>query len=333
MKIILTIGDCNGIGIEVMLKSLDIFFQDTANNEIQIDISGNIKVIKEYARLIQYPVCTNENSLVFNKHRCNIKECQFTPKISFGKLTKEAGMLAAESIEKAVMLTKNKHYNAIVTMPVAKSSLYLAGWEFPGHTEMLAKHCQGEHLMILMNDNIRIALATIHEPILSVPNLITKELIIRKAKILHQSLLQDFNIKKPNIAILGLNPHAGEEGSIGKEDIDIIKPAIESLQNDEINANGPFPADGFFAYKEYKQYDGILAMYHDQGLIPLKILAQGRGVNFTAGINIVRTSPDHGTAFGIAGKNIADVSSTLQALYTAIAISKNRNFYQNNNLL
>lgn len=325
MKVILTIGDCNGIGIEVMLKSLDIFFQDTNNNQIQIDIAGNIDVIKQYAGLIQYPLSIQGNSLVFHNHCCNIIGCQFNQKITLGNLTKEAGLLAAESIEKSVLLTKSKAYDAMVTMPVSKSSLYLAGWKFPGHTEMLANHCEGEHLMILMSKSIRVALATIHEPIVAVPKLITQDLIIRKTRILHHSLLNDFNIKAPSIAVLGLNPHAGEDGSIGKEDINIIKPAIDVLQNEGINAVGPFSADGFFAHGDNMQYNAILAMYHDQGLIPLKLLAQGGGVNFTAGINIVRTSPDHGTAFGIAGKNIAETKSTLEALYAAVTIANNRN--------
>jgi 4-hydroxythreonine-4-phosphate dehydrogenase len=210
-------------------------------------------------------------------------------------------------------------------MPVAKSSLYLAGWKYPGHTEMLADYCQSqEHLMILMTDRVRVALATIHIPLSRINQILSSELIISKTITLHECLKTDFGIDSPAIAVLGLNPHAGEDGALGEEENKIILPAIKKLNVSGIRAEGPFPADGFFAHGAYRNYDAILAMYHDQGLIPLKMLAAGGGVNFTAGLPIVRTSPDHGTAYSIAGKNEANSQSSYDAIISAIEIVKRR---------
>ncbi len=326
MKIIITIGDCNGIGIETMLKALILFYKDGKNSDVKIDIIGRLDVIREYADLIDFPLNIMDNSILVNGMEIAVLECKSEADVYLGKVSKAAGELAAEAIEQGVAMTVSGEYDALVTMPVSKYSLYMAGWTFPGHTEMLANTCgkDGRHLMMLFNDTMRVALATIHIPISQVSSLLTKELIIDKLSLLNDSLTKDFSIEKPVIAVLGLNPHAGEDGAIGKEEQDIIMPAINEVNSQGIITKGPFPGDGFFAHNDYLNYDGILAMYHDQGLIPLKLLAKGGGVNFTAGINIVRTSPDHGTAFSIAGQNIANPLSSLNALEYAVKISRNR---------
>jgi len=325
MKLLITIGDCNGIGIEIMLKSLTQFIDGINNKEVEVSIIGRLNVIKAYSELINFPLIVTDDSIIISNRECKVIECSTDSKIDFGEVTENAGKLAAEAIEKGVDLTKSGEFDALVTMPVSKFSLYRAGWKYPGHTEMLAERCSdGNYLMILHKDKMRAALTTIHIPVKEVSETINTELIISKAKILSNSLKIDFGIKEPVIAVLGLNPHAGEDGSIGTEEENIIAPAINRLTSMGVKAAGPFPADGFFAHEEYKNYDGILAMYHDQGLIPLKLLANGGGVNFTAGLDIVRTSPDHGTAFAIAGRNIANPQSALDALNFAVDVVNRR---------
>ncbi|MFH1050022.1 MAG: 4-hydroxythreonine-4-phosphate dehydrogenase PdxA [bacterium] len=335
MKIIFTIGDCNGIGLEVLIKALikfDDFSKSSSfdklrmtNSQVDFSIVGNEKTIKEYLSYFNFPITVNNNTIELNNRKILIiKSAAYSP-VQFGKETKSAGRLAAKSIEKALALTLKNQYDAMITMPVSKSVLYKAGWKYPGHTEMLADVCNVKNpLMLLCTDKIRVGLATIHIPLSKVHKSITKSGLIETAQKFNLSLKQDFGIKAPKIALLGLNPHAGESGDIGKEEIKIIIPAINELNKQGIKTFGPFPADGFFAHGEYKQFHGILAMYHDQGLIPLKLLAKGSGVNFTAGLPIVRTSPDHGTAFGIAGQNKADCRSTLHAIELAIEVVRKR---------
>lgn len=326
MKIVISSGDCNGIGIEVMLKSI-IAFDDDNNTpaNIEISIAGNTETIKEYISAYNLPVLLESGGMYINERFCKIYQCSNYSPVEFGAQTKSAGALAAEAIEIALAHTMSGEYNALVTMPVSKSSLYLAGWKYPGHTEMLADRCSvAKPLMILCDANMRVALATIHEPISKVPSLLNAHDITESLSIFSNSLSKDFGIAEPSIAVLGLNPHAGEDSTMGSEEQSIIIPAINQSKAMGIRAEGPFPADGFFAHGEYKKFAGILAMYHDQGLIPLKLLAGGAGVNFTAGLPIVRTSPDHGTAFPIAGKNSADHISTLNAINLAIEIANRR---------
>ena len=326
MKILITIGDCNGIGIETMLKALDLFYKDKMNDSVQIDIIGRLDVIREYAELIDFPLNITDNSLNFHGKSVNIIECKNTAEVFLGKVSRAAGHLAAEAIERGVAMTLAGEYDALVTMPVSKFSLYMAGWKYPGHTEMLAKAASkdGSYLMILFNNSMRVALTTIHIPLSQVSRSLNKDMILDKLFLFNESLIYDFNIESPTIAVLGLNPHAGEDGAIGNEEQDFIIPAVNAANSRGMNTKGPFPGDGFFAHDDYKNYDGILAMYHDQGLIPLKLLAQGAGVNYTAGLQIVRTSPDHGTAFSIAGQNIANPQSSLNAIKYAVTISRNR---------
>lgn len=325
MKIILTIGDCNGIGIEVMLKSLKRYLSEKVNHGVYFSVAGNSDLISDYAKHINFEISLSDGGFVIDNNFIPCLECESISSIEFGEITESAGKLSSDAIELAVSKTLGGEYDAMVTMPVAKSSLYLAGWKYPGHTEMLADYCQSqEHLMILMTDRVRVALATIHIPLSRINQILSSELIISKTITLHECLKTDFGIDSPAIAVLGLNPHAGEDGALGEEENKIILPAINKLKVSGIRAEGPFPADGFFAHGAFRNYDAILAMYHDQGLIPLKMLAAGGGVNFTAGLPIVRTSPDHGTAYSIAGKNEANSQSSYDAIISAIEIVKRR---------
>jgi 4-hydroxythreonine-4-phosphate dehydrogenase len=329
MKIIITIGDPNGIGIEVMLKALEVFYSDKNNSDVEITIAGNSETIQKYAYMIDYPINVVDNSFSIAGNRVEIEECCPPLEIEAGKPRKAAGATARAAIEYALEATIAKKFDAMVTMPVSKEVLKMAGWKYPGHTEMLATRCNVKKpLMVLCTRDIRVALVTIHVPVHELPYAITTHTIVKLGSSFHHSLVCDFAIDCPKIATLGLNPHAGEGGAIGNEENDIITPAIEKTKVRSINIDGPHPADGFFAHGDYKNYDGILAMYHDQGLIPLKLLAEGAGVNFTAGLPIVRTSPDHGTAFAIAGRNKADASSAFEAITMARQIAQNRKISQ-----
>jgi 4-hydroxythreonine-4-phosphate dehydrogenase len=245
--------------------------------------------------------------------------------VTFGIPTKNSGRNAGVAIERAVELCMQQKVQAMVTAPSSKEALNLAGFNFPGQTEMIALLSHSQRVaMMLVAGSMRVGLVTIHTGIKNVAAQITKEKILDKLTIVHESLKNDFGIKKPRIAVLALNPHAGEKGIIGTEEDDFIVPALAEAKTAGIIAEGPFPADGFFGTPAFRKYDGILAMYHDQGLIPLKMLAFDKGVNFSAGLKIIRTSPDHGTAYDLAGKNKASISSMLEAIKLAVTISRNR---------
>ncbi len=333
MKIVLTMGDPNGIGIEVLVKSLQALFDAGGDfKNMQYDITGNLKTIEEYISKMRLRAQVDDSNLIIDGKKCRLIDTGEYAPVRFGCLSKSGGKLSADSIEKAVGLTIDKKYDAVVTMPVSKEALYRAGWKYPGHTEMLADRCGIERpIMILLAGELRVALLTIHEPISVVPQMISKELILKMARMYEKSLIQDFAVENPKIALLGLNPHAGENGSIGNEEEVIMKPAINLCNVESIDISGPFPSDGFFAHGDYQFYDGILASYHDQGLIPLKLIAQGSGVNYTVGLPIVRTSVDHGTAFSIAGKDKADFRSAVEAIKTAALIAGNRKKFDKNN--
>jgi 4-hydroxythreonine-4-phosphate dehydrogenase len=324
MKIGITIGDINGIGIEVMIKSLRKFHLQSKYKNIEFIIYGNSKSINEYLEKCNIEDNVQNKLLILDFRTFNIFNVEPFSPIEFGKVSASAGKLAAESVICAAKSAINSDIDAIVTMPLNKESIHLAGIDFPGHTELIASLCGIKTpLMILFSENFRVALLTIHEPLRRVPDLVTKERIFEIANIFSNSLKNDFGVE-PKIAVLGLNPHAGENGNIGTEENEIISPAIEELINNGLNISGPFASDGFFARHEHNNYNGIIAMYHDQGLIPLKYASKGNGVNFTAGLPIIRTSPDHGTAFPLAGKNIADESSAYQAIIAVIEIFENR---------
>jgi 4-hydroxythreonine-4-phosphate dehydrogenase len=325
----ITCGDLNGIGIEVIIKSLS----DSRVLDFMVPVVfANNKSLQFYRKgLLEFPInfasVTDLNKL--NPKQVNLVNCwEEEVNITPGELTDIGGKYALLSLEKAVEALKQKTIDGIVTAPIHKKNIQSDAFNFSGHTPYL-QHAFGntENLMLLVADNIRMALVTEHVTIGDIAKHITKDKIKQKLAILHSSLQKDFGVDKPRIAVLALNPHAGDEGLIGKEEIEIIKPAIkESKQN--ILVFGPYSADAFFARGAHEKFDGVLAMYHDQGLIPFKSLAFGEGVNFTAGLPIVRTSPDHGTAFDIAGKNKADASSFTASIFECIRIIHARQGYR-----
>lgn len=355
MNIIYTLGDVNGIGLEVFFKSLHYFSQNSTllGEETNFFIAANYKLISKYLDLLKSKTNstifneikiikntnTNKNQLTINycikldNLECKIIEIVDDFELEPGINSANSGLAAIKSIEFATINTLNKNFDAIITLPISKKAIQMAGSDFQGHTEMLANLCQSsKYQMILFHEKIRVALVTIHIPINEIEKNINKENLENNIIAFNDSLQRDFAIKQPKIAILGLNPHAGENGKIGNHEIDIIIPLLQELNAQNFKLDGPFPADGFFAHGLYKQYDGILAMFHDQGLIPLKLLAQGAGTNFTAGLPIVRCSPDHGTAFNIAFVGIADALSTINSTIEAINIFQNNEKYKLNNL-
>jgi 4-hydroxythreonine-4-phosphate dehydrogenase len=240
-----------------------------------------------------------------------------------GTVSRTAGRSAGASIERAVELCVRREAHALVTAPVSKEALRLAGYDFPGQTEMVTLLSRSSRVaMLLVSPTMRVGLVTIHLPVASILQNLTREKIVEKATIVHDTLRRYYGIAKPRLAVLGLNPHAGEHGLIGSEETTIIQPACEELRSLNIVAEGPFPADAFFGRKAYQQYDAVLAMYHDQGLIPLKMSSFGKAVNFSAGLSIIRTSPDHGTAFDIAGQGKADITSMLEAIKLAVKFAQ-----------
>ncbi|MFA5667716.1 MAG: 4-hydroxythreonine-4-phosphate dehydrogenase PdxA [Balneolaceae bacterium] len=323
----ITLGDCNGIGPEIILKALS-GIDCTQSTPI---IIGSKSVLEYYKSelSIDLPLYSVSNSKTdtnldsgFGVYEV-VDSASITP--TPGDQSPESGLLAMKAIEKAIELCVSEDIHAMVTAPISKEAVNLAGYQIPGHTEFLAEQTKAESvLMILVNNSLRVALVTGHIPILKVAQSITEEVILERLSVLDRSLKEDFLIEKPSIAVLGLNPHAGDGGVIGTEEIEIISPAIKQAQKEGIKATGPFPADGFFGQKLHLKYDAILAMYHDQGLAPFKLLSFGSGVNFTAGLPIIRTSPDHGTAFNIAGKGIADPSSFIEAYNLAVKLAKKK---------
>ena len=323
----ITQGDINGIGYEVILKTLsesrvlDAFVpviygspKVAAFHRKQLDIQGiNLNIINSVEEL--------------NPKRINIINCSDDEiKVELGRSTEEAGKAAFAALEQATEDLKKGALDAIVTAPINKKNIQSADFHFPGHTEYLEeKFGTGTpSLMLLMNDVMRVAVVTGHIPVAEVSNAITKELIIEKLLVFNKSLKEDFMIIRPRIAVLGLNPHAGDEGVIGDEEQKTIIPALKEAEKQGVVCVGPYAADGFFGSGQFSKFDGILAMYHDQGLIPFKTISMDSGVNFTAGLSVIRTSPAHGTAYDLAGKNMASEDSFRQAIYTACDIYQNR---------
>jgi 4-hydroxythreonine-4-phosphate dehydrogenase len=321
-KIGITIGDINGIGPEIALKALSMI--DTSNSTPILLASRSI--LDYYSKLLNPEVkvktVSDFSDITGDGSFClDVSESKPIPEP--GKLSKESGSVAMQSIQSAIELCISKKLDAMVTLPISKEAINLADYKIPGHTEFLAEKTNtDEVLMMLVNGDLRVALTTVHIPIKNVASTISSELIKNKASILNESLIKDFSISNPKIAVLGLNPHSGDGGVIGSEEIEIIQPTVKKLQNNGMNIEGPFPADGFFGQKKFLNYDAVLAMYHDQGLAPFKLISFGKGVNFTAGLPIIRTSPDHGTAFDIAGKGVADPSSFLQAYELAVELAQ-----------
>jgi 4-hydroxythreonine-4-phosphate dehydrogenase len=327
IKIGITQGDINGISYEVILKTLE----DNRICELCTPIVyGSPKVAAYHRKMLNL----NVNLNIINKaeeaqeKKSNIINCcNDEIKVEVGQSTPQAGEAAFKALEKATRDLKEGKIDVLVTAPINKNNIQSENFSFPGHTEYLENIFgeKGDALMILANESLRIAVATGHVPINKVSESLTKENILNKIKQFNKSLVEDFGIFKPRIAVLGLNPHAGDKGVIGSEEEEIIAPAVKQALDEGIICFGPLPADGFFGSNGQASYDGILAMYHDQGLIPFKTIAMDNGVNFTAGLSVVRTSPDHGTAYDLAGKNMASENSFRQALYMALDIYKNRN--------
>ena len=329
IKVGITHGDYNGISYEVIMKT----FQDHAMLELCTPIVyGAHKASTAWKKLLDvqdfsfYGVPDAEKAV---KHHCNFisiydAEIQIEP----GVLNKHAGELAYKALEKATDDLKSGKIDVLVTAPINKKSIQNDSFKHPGHTEFLAQKFEAnDHLMLLVSDDLRIGPLTGHVSIKEISAQISVEKILSKLNILNKSLIRDFGIRKPKIAVLGLNPHAGDEGLIGKEEIEIIIPAVKQANEKNILAFGPYSADGFFGSAMFKKFDAILAMYHDQGLIPFKTLAFNHGVNFTAGLSAVRTSPDHGTGFDIAGKNLASPESLREAVFKGIDIFRKRKEY------
>ncbi|MGB9770469.1 MAG: 4-hydroxythreonine-4-phosphate dehydrogenase PdxA [Candidatus Kapaibacteriota bacterium] len=321
-----TIGDVNGIGLEIFAKFLISNYFHKIENKAQITLFGNeASIFRYFKTLDNSDILMKGLEKTLNNKQIEIVNIETQPEINFGKVSKEAGKLALESISTALEHYSKNTIDCLVTLPICKESVQMNLPDFVGHTEFIAKYFKVESpLMTFVYRKLRVCLLTIHIPLSRVNTIINRKLIIRQAKIFWESLQNDFGIKNPKIAILGLNPHAGENGLIGHEEKETFSQAIESLKKQRIQIEGAFPSDGFFAFKFYKKFDGIIACYHDQGLIPFKILSKGEGVNFTANIPLVRTSPDHGTGFDIAGKNIANFQSLKNAINTALQITKQR---------
>jgi 4-hydroxythreonine-4-phosphate dehydrogenase len=320
----ISLGDFNGIGPEVIIKTLS----DTRILNVCIPVVyGSYKILAKYKRISETEeVVFNsvKNIEGINPKKINLITCwEDDFEVSPGKVTDQAGKCALISLQKAVEDVIAGKTDAIVTAPINKHNIQSSEFNFPGHTEYLtAKAGLTDSLMLLVTESLRVGVVTGHIPLAEVKNQITKEKIAEKINLMYKSLKNDFGIQKPKIAVLGLNPHAGENGLLGKEELEIIIPLVEELKTKGMLVFGPFSADGFFGMHHYKKFDAVLAMYHDQGLIPFKALAFDSGVNFTAGLPFVRTSPDHGTAYDIAGKNIASESSFREALYLACDIVK-----------
>lgn len=330
IKVGISVGDINGIGLEVILKTL----ADRRVAEMFTPvIYGSSKVVAYHKNIVGL----NEMSFSgiapgndFKHDRINVVNCwEDEVKIELGNITEAGGKYAYIALDKATNDLKSGAIDALVTAPIHKKAMQMANFPHLGHTEFLTKaYGVKESLMLMVNGDMRVGLVTNHVPIKDVAGMITRERLKNKLALFNKSLKVDFGIERPVIAVLGLNPHAGDGGVIGKEEEEVIQPLIIEAKKRGLAVMGPFPADGFFGSGQYKKFDGILAMYHDQGLIPFKALSFGDGVNFTAGIDGVRTSPDHGTAYDIAGKNLAHPDSFRKAVFLAMDVARHRKSYQ-----
>jgi 4-hydroxythreonine-4-phosphate dehydrogenase len=330
IKVGISHGDINGIGYEVIIKTL---LEPRILEMCTPVIYGSPKVAAYHRKAI------NVENLSFNHirgaqeaspNKANIINCiDENIRVELGKLTPSAGESSFLALERAVTDLQKGLIDVLVTAPINKQNIQGEKFRFPGHSEYLATQLKADDFVMLMvGENIRVGVVTGHIPLADVPRQISKRKIVSKLRIIHRSLIQDFAVTNPRIAVLGINPHAGDEGLIGKEDLEIIVPAINQARDEGITAIGPYASDGFFGTGDYVKFDAVLAMYHDQGLIPFKLLAFDRGVNYTAGLPFVRTSPAHGTAFDIAGEDKASPDSFREALYLAIDIHKNRQIYR-----
>ena len=328
IRVGISIGDPNGIGMEIILKTFDdsmmmdfctpIIFGAVktlsfVKKELSIDV--NLHGIDAFAKAVEGKI----NVLNIAKD---------APPVAFGEENKEAGAFALLSFTEAVKALKAGDIDVLVTAPIHKANIQSDDFKFPGHTDYLAQELEGDAMMLMVTDTLKVGLLTDHLAVKDVAAAITPELITKKVNVLFNTLQKDFGIRAPKIALLGINPHVGDNGVIGEEDDTVLIPTLEKIRATGKVVYGPYAADSFFGSGNYKNFDAILAAYHDQGLIPFKTLAFGKGVNYTAGLDKIRTSPDHGTAFEIAGKGEADAGSFREALYGAISIYKHRREYE-----
>ncbi|MDR0422391.1 MAG: 4-hydroxythreonine-4-phosphate dehydrogenase PdxA [Proteiniphilum sp.] len=331
IKVGVTHGDVNGVGYEILLKT---FSKKRMLELLHPIVYGSIKSASYYRKVLKnnpvdwHVIAHAENSV---DGKVNLLNCvKGDVKVEIGIPSLGAGEMAYTALDAACRDLSYGKIDLLVTLPVNKHTIQHSRFRFPGHTEFLEKRFAvggQKALMIMISEVLRVALVTTHTPLSEVPSQLSRALIVEKLKCLDHSLKRDFRVENPRIAVLGLNPHAGENGLLGREESEIIVPAIEEAQELDILCVGAFPADGFFGSGRFKEFDAVLAMYHDQGLIPFKTLSMGSGVNYTAGLPIVRTSPDHGTAYDIAGKNRASDRSFRQAIFTGMEIFRNRRAY------
>lgn len=320
----ISIGDLNGISGEIILKT----FEDSRMLELCTPvIFASVKVMHFFKKHFNSSV--NFNSIHdiqnINHGKVNVLNCWKEPvTINFGQEENKIGEYALKSLESATKALKEELIDILVTAPINKHNIQSEAFTFPGHTDYLAKELGGKSLMFMVTDTLKVGLLTDHVPVKDVSDHISEELITDKINTVYDTLRKDFNISKPKIAVLGINPHTGDNGVIGNEDDDVMRPTLKKIKESGKLVYGPYAADSFFGSNNYKNFDAIIASYHDQGLIPFKTLSFGQGVNFTAGLTRVRTSPDHGTAYEIAGKGVADEGSFKEALYTGIKIFRNR---------
>lgn len=331
IKLGISIGDLNGIGSEIVLKT----FEDARMLDFCTPvIFASAKTVSFLNKTFKFDIKfqgIEEASQAIDGKINIVNVWKETVSINFGEVDKSAGEYALKSLEAATTALKEDKIDVLVTAPINKHTIQSEKFNFPGHTDYLAKELEGDSLMFMITpdvDGLRVGLLTDHVAVKDIAGIITPGLVEKKVGIIYKSLQQDFRIQQPRIAVLGINPHSGDNGVIGKEDEEVLKPTLEKIRNKGKMVFGPYSADSFFGSGNYKNFDAVVAAYHDQGLIPFKTLSFGSGVNFTAGLRKVRTSPDHGTAYEIAGKNKADHHSFKEAVFKAIDIYRNREEYK-----
>lgn len=328
IKLGISVGDLNGIGGEIILKTFDdsrmldfctpVIFASVKTLSFlkkHFNLELNIHGVDTVSQVVEGKIN------VVNVWKENVA-------INFGVEDPESGKYAFKSLEAATRALKNDEIDVLVTAPINKNTIQSEEFNFPGHTNYLAKELEGDSLMFMITDTLKVGLLTDHVPLRDIAQEITPQLIEKKIGIIQKTLQQDFRISKPKIAVLGINPHSGDNGLIGQEDETVLKPTLQKLKDKGHLVFGPYAADSFFGTKNHENFDAVVAAYHDQGLIPFKTLSFGEGVNYTAGLSKVRTSPDHGTAFEIAGKNIANINSFKEAVFKAIEIFQTRQEYK-----
>ncbi len=323
----ISIGDMNGVGPEVILKT----FEDQRMMELCTPVAfGNAKLLSFIKKIVNCQ--TNIHGIdsldQIQKGKFNVLNLwKEGVNLDFGTLNDAVGQYAIKSFVAATQALKNNEIDALVTAPINKYNIQSEEFQFPGHTDYLDKELDGNALMFMISEDLKVGLVTDHVPLQQVSQSLTPELIKQKVRTINKSLIQDFNVIKPRIALLGLNPHSGDNGIIGNEELNFINNTVKELFDEDIIIYGPYSADAFFGSEQFRNFDAVVACYHDQGLIPFKTLSFGNGVNYTAGLDKIRTSPDHGTANDIAGKGIADFTSFKNAVYAALDIYKNKNEY------